>query len=1798
MKKILLVSLLMIFGLLNAVSNQQSNIFSLEKSSNNSVMVNFHVENYTQSKETIEGKTYSHFENKNSAPILTTGKPELPFFSTYIQLPNTGTVSVKYSVNSKNEFTPNNQPFPSQGPGFEDLRTGFSCDENYYRNGGEFPNKVVSIGEPKIIRGVRVAALHIYPLHYNATQNKMISYKNISVSINFDTNTQGENEVVSNRDFKISKPFENLFAGMVLNYHNDRTEFQNPSAIIIYNSTLSDVEGLVENIALQKRRKGFEVTIANQDICGTSKTSIKNYIQNAYDTWDNPPEFIILVGDVSGSIHVPAWNESFSGFGGEGDVPYVQLEGNDTLPDAFVGRISVSSITQLQTYVNKEIRYETSPTIGGTDWMHHSLMVGDTSPSGNSCIFTVKYAKELLLQNDPNSTFTELYGGEPSPSQMDLALNNGSLFFYYRGWIGMSGWGESDISSLINTNKLFNAVIITCDTGSYGSGTSRTESVIRAGTPGNLKGGISAIGMVTPHTHTTFNNILSGGISYGLVVDHQRTMGEAINTGRYALHMAYDDSNPSQANTFAHWVNLMGDPSVNVYITIPKVLNTSFQSSLPAGSNSILVNVTDEDNAPVPEARVTLYQAESNLSVSGYSDVSGQVRIYFDPNTSGEVLVTARKDDYIQNNSSVILNGLPTISITNIDVDDSGSGNNNQQLNPGETDNLMISVKNFTSDEITGLNGVLTTDDEYVEITNETQTFGNISAGSTIGVPGFVVNVSQNCPNNHEITFLLSLTDSNSNDYQSYYVLKSLTGDAEIVSYQVQNDSNSNGIIDPCETGDISFTLNNSGTETIPNAFAKLISLNNQFTITDSIASFGDINSGEEATCSSNGFSYETLTQLIPGQKIPIKLVIFNDSGYQEIEDYSFIIGNPTITDPLGPDDYGYVCYDDGDTQYEDCPTYNWIEIDPNQGAENGTLVSLNDNGDNQDDVTQIDLPFTFKFYGQNYNNLSICSNGWVSFLPTAQAQFRNWRIPGPLGPGAMIAAFWDDLYGGNVYTYYASEDHQFIIEWSNVNNAGGGTETFEIILYDPQAYPTITDDGPIKIQYKHWVSEDTGSSSTHGNYCTVGIEDHTQTRGLEYTYNNEYPTTAKHLGDETAIYFTGIPMSPDGVYLALGDVILHDQNNSGYLDAGETADLGISIRDIGMTDVNNVNAVLTTSDPYVTINNANSTYPNIQSGHAATNENYFNFSVSPDCPANHPIDFQLGLTASDYSKSINFSIIVNKASIDMGDILVWDGDGNNNGIADPGETINLIIPINNNSFSNTDELNVSLSSTNSNINIENGLKIINNVPLNSSMQVFFQVEINSSCPENENAQINVNITGNNISTLNSSYNLGIGYSSFSSDFEEDNGNLTANTGWEWGTSAEGAHSGSKVWATNLNGDYGNDADYNLDTPVLTIPTESTLQFYHKYNFENNWDGGQIQISTDGGNTFQILTPNDDYPYSSVSAIQGPCYSGSINDWQLVTVDLSSYGPGDVIIRWHMASDGSVTRFGWNIDDLYINMVPVPLAQISGNIGVTGGDANSSQVIVSAGDYATSPSTDGDYKLFVAPDSYDITTMLTGYEDGSYENINCQSGSVIGDKDFVLHYLTPVTNLTYLLNPVSGETGIMLNWDSINNRSFSNYEVYKQHGSGMFTKIGSPTENSYYDTDVVNSHYRYYIVASYSNGKSIKSNTVDIDYSTTDNDDINNPALVNSLKGNYPNPFNPETTIKFSTAKDSKVSLKIYNIKGQLVKTLINENMNAGKHQIIWKGKNNNNKSVSSGVYLYRLKSNKYVSVKKAILLK
>ncbi len=89
-----------------------------------------------------------------------------------------------------------------------------------------------------------------------------------------------------------------------------------------------------------------------------------------------------------------------------------------------------------------------------------------------------------------------------------------------------------------------------------------------------------------------------------------------------------------------------------------------------------------------------------------------------------------------------------------------------------------------------------------------------------------------------------------------------------------------------------------------------------------------------------------------------------------------------------------------------------------------------------------------------------------------------------------------------------------------------------------------------------------------------------------------------------------------------------------------------------------------------------------------------------------------------------------------------------------------------------------------------------------------------------------------------------------------------------------------------------------------------------------------------------------------------------------------------------------------------------------------------------------------------------------------------------------------------------------------------------------------------------------------------------------------------ALNNNYPNPFNPTTTISFSIAENSDVKLDIYNSVGQLVTSLVNQNYAPGRYTSLWNGKNDFGTKVNSGIYFYRLTTNNFTQTKRMILMK
>ena len=183
----------------------------------------------------------------------------------------------------------------------------------------------------------------------------------------------------------------------------------------------------------------------------------------------------------------------------------------------------------------------------------------------------------------------------------------------------------------------------------------------------------------------------------------------------------------------------------------------------------------------------------------------------------------------------------------------------------------------------------------------------------------------------------------------------------------------------------------------------------------------------------------------------------------------------------------------------------------------------------------------------------------------------------------------------------------------------------------------------------------------------------------------------------------------------------------------------------------------------------------------------------------------------------------------------------------------------------------------------------------------------------------------------------------------------------------------------------------------------------------------------------------------------------------------------------------------------------------------------------------------------------------------------------------------------------------LVNWTApVDSGLLIGYNVYRlidgeQGNQTVWTEVtNETTETSYVDEDFATlpvGNYLYSIMAVYQSGAisdGIFTNVID---PTNDNDDVVT-SVVTSLNGNYPNPFNPTTTISFSQAKSSHVDILVFNNRGQIVKKVVNNDLQAGNHTVVWNGLDRNGVSDPSGIYFIRMMSDTYHKTVKAVLMK
>ncbi|MDY6915557.1 MAG: C25 family cysteine peptidase [Candidatus Cloacimonadota bacterium] len=1075
-----------------------------------------------QQEVKIEGKTFLELTADGCFSSAGSNSYQIPRFTKLVRLPNVGNWQV---VEKEIQTEEERVDFPLVC-GYEATLTEPNNKEDRW-----LPEKVVQISKPFIMRGIRFAQISLAVCQYNPAQQKIRLIKNVDINLQID---EKNNTNVLKKQMKTnSEIFSKLATNHIIGYSKTKSQKRGSYLFICTNN----VESHLQELKTWKQQLGYNVKIATISETGSTNNEIKDYLQNAYDNWENPPENVILFGDVSGNYVVPSFyveGGSFSDYD-VSDHVYTLLDGDDFFPDIMIGRVSFHNLMQLLTVVNKIIKYEKEP-FTETNWFSKAINVGGISPQNDnySPAETLWEAGRKLLDFNYESVYDFIYPYQTSVSELTDNINEGASIINFRGCGSYDQWSSydgftifrsEDILQLHNGYKLPLITSISCGGGNFAVEVVPScfgELWLNAGNPIEPKGAIGFIGPSEADTKTAWNNCNDLGIYQGFTQEDIFSCAGLMLRGKMELVYNYPDAlewgGPSNSAQFYFFVyNLLGDPGLKINSQLPQDFQLNTPEIIPANQNFLPISIeTEQEKA---DFTVSITNSDS-LIATAKTDIEGNANLQI-PTEITEFIITASKFGYVPQITECSRQEEEYLQLIEYSFFSSVTNNSENKL--------CFSLKNNNENAITNITIELEDDENYFQIISDPIQIGAIEP-NVVYTDSLYVQTDKLWQEAEEKQLMLQVDSDFSQ--QEFLVQTTVSSpDLNYISFQSSSE-----YLQPNSICNINLELENNGSvETAP-FVAQLISHSTGSEVLQNTASYSSILPASSSIAEEE-FQIQ-LYDVFPGNTVNFALEIWQTEEIVHQLQFSLPVGMVSPTSPTFSS-YGYCAIESRDAGNFDIPAYNWIEIDPEQGGI-GTLMEP-DYSTSDAAIKTLGLPFTVNYFNRTYDFITICSQGWLSMGVCEQVFHRNKIIPSGNGPHSMVAPFWDEMGNGKVHYLYDSENNQFIVQWSNWVNYGGNQNTFQAIIFDPDYYQTPTGDAKILFQYKEIHNID-----QENNYATVGIENYLENDGINLSYANRTPDSAHPLESETAILFTVAPYS-DIPFLTVNpqEVELNMQQNS-----------------------------------------------------------------------------------------------------------------------------------------------------------------------------------------------------------------------------------------------------------------------------------------------------------------------------------------------------------------------------------------------------------------------------------------------------------------------------------------------------------------------------------------------------------------------------------------------------------------------------------------------------------------------------
>jgi len=723
----------------------------------------------------------------NYGSISEVGKPLLPEAVFNILVLPTATVTKIEVVSAKKIELPGQYKIhPVQMPrpvsSDEPIKL-VAPDENVYQSSNPYPGQLTDFNYTGTKSGYRICGFAVYPLQYVPAIGKLIIYTQMVLKITYEEAKMTELQITTSQKELFSRDVRAL----VINPED--VENFSPSlraldpndldyVIITGNSFVSNFQPLAD----WRTKKGFKTEIKSVDWITANYTGrdtqekIRNFIIDYFT--NHGIKYVLLAGDngivpgrrvrvdVGGSIgNIPSdlyysdlqwsWDSDHDNIFGE-----LGTDTMDVFSDVYVGRASIDNASQVTTFINKINTYEKNPN---TSYLKKALFPSVMLWSSSG--YHGRVANRIIASITPSGWQDDSIIDPSNTQPMYNAINNGYAFchvgahgddygFYTE--YGQAIYNTTVASAQSNSDKLLIMNSIACISGNFEASDCLAEACMN-----NANGGTVAAMM---NSREGWGTPPSLGPSEQLDIRFYDmffsfdSIELGVSFARSKDYYAY------QAQTQSIWewclfeLNLFGDPEMPMWSDVPQTMTVTNPDTVATGARNLQVTVTT-NGSPTANVLVCAYKS-GEVFAKGWTNGSGQVSLTINAITPGTMSLTATgKNRYPVEKTIAVITGSaqPYITFHSLSIDDTGQSNPNLRIDPGETVNLIVTLRNMGTLDATNVTGTLRTGNSYITLIDSTSNYGAIVQNDTARGDVYRLAASSSTPPGTNVDFTVNV---------------------------------------------------------------------------------------------------------------------------------------------------------------------------------------------------------------------------------------------------------------------------------------------------------------------------------------------------------------------------------------------------------------------------------------------------------------------------------------------------------------------------------------------------------------------------------------------------------------------------------------------------------------------------------------------------------------------------------------------------------------------------------------------------------------------------------------------------------------------------------------------------------------------------------------------------------------------------------------------------------------------------------------------------------------------------------